>query len=150
MGFYVRALVHAAIGLLFGAGLLIAGMTDPQKVQNFLDITGLWDPSLAFVMGGAVIVTFIGYRLAWRAGRPLLAPRFALPTATAIDARTLIGPAVFGIGWGLAGFCPGPALTSLGAGEAAAWSFVPAMLVGMVAARWLANRQAAAHLAARV
>ena len=132
-------LVNLALGLIFGVGLVVSGMSDPAKVLNFLDLAGSFDPSLAFVMGGAVLVTFIGYRLAWRRHTPLLAPRFRVPSRTDIDARLILGPALFGIGWGLGGFCPGPALTSLGLGAAGTLVFVPAMLAGMWAARRLAG-----------
>lgn len=135
------------IGLLFGLGLVIAGMSNPVKVLNFLDLgaigTGGWDASLAFVLLGAVVVTFVGYRVVLRRDRPALDSRFHLPTATAIDSRILVGPAVFGIGWGLAGFCPGPALTALATGGAPAWLFLAAMFAGMGIARGLAQRQAA-------
>lgn len=133
-------LVNLGIGLLFGLGLVISGMANPAKVLNFLDLAGTWDPSLAFVMGGAVIVTFIGYRLLLKRDRPLLAPKFQLPTRTDIDARLIAGPVLFGIGWGLGGFCPGPALTSIGLGAAGTLGFVPAMFAGMWAARILAER----------
>ncbi len=127
-------------GLLFGVGLVVSGMADPAKVQNFLDLAGIWDPSLAFVMAGAVAVTMAGYRLVLSRPRPWCAPSFDLPAARAIDRRLILGPAVFGIGWGLAGFCPGPALTSLGLGAPGTLMFVPAMLAGMALARWLATR----------
>jgi len=128
-------LVNLALGLLFGLGLVISGMADPAKVLNFLDLTGTWDPSLAFVMGGAVIVAFLGYRLVLERPAPVAATRFHLPTAKGIDERVVIGPAVFGVGWGLSGFCPGPALTGLGLGAPGTLVFVPAMLIGMWAAR---------------
>lgn len=127
--------VHLAAGLLLGLGLIVSGMADPAKVLNFLDIAGRWDPSLAFVMGGAVAVAFAGFALARRRGRPFHAAGFAWPTARAIDARLLSGAAIFGIGWGLAGFCPGPALVALGLGSAGAAVFVLAMLAGMALAR---------------
>jgi hypothetical protein len=101
----------ALAGFIFGLGLLISGMADPAKVLNFLDLAGTFDPSLIFVMLGAVVVTFAGYRLVLRRPRPLLAERFFLPTLKEIDARVILGPAIFGIGWGLSGFCPGPAIT---------------------------------------
>jgi uncharacterized protein len=126
--------------LLFGLGLVISGMVDPAKVQNFLDIFGNWDPSLAFVMAGAVAVAFAGYRLAWRNARPVLDHRFYLPETTAIDLRLVFGAAVFGIGWGLGGYCPGPAFTGLGLFAPGTIVFVPAMLVGM----WLARNAASA------
>jgi uncharacterized membrane protein YedE/YeeE len=128
-------LINLLAGALFAVGLLIGGMGDPAKIQNFLDLTGTWDPSLIFVMGGAVVTTFIGYRLAFARKKPLLAPKFQLPTATALDRRILIGPAVFGIGWGLAGYCPGPALTGLAQGAAGTLVFVAAMACGMALAR---------------
>jgi len=128
-------LINLAIGLLFGIGLVISGMADPAKVLNFLDVFGTWDPSLAFVMGGAVLMTFAGYRLAWRRRRPLLGERFHIPTKTDIDRRLLTGAALFGIGWGLGGFCPGPAFAALGLAQPGTLAFVPAMLLGMYAAR---------------
>lgn len=114
----MRAVVNAIAGLLFGLGLLISGMANPAKVQNFLDLAGTFDPSLIFVMLGAVVVTFVGYRLVFRRPRPLLAERFFVPTVKDIDGRLTIGAALFGIGWGLSGFCPGPAITSLGERDA--------------------------------
>ncbi|MBU8540684.1 YeeE/YedE family protein [Falsiroseomonas tokyonensis] len=146
-------LLHFAIGLVFGLGLVIAGMSNPAKVLNFLDIaaipSGGWDPSLAFVLAGAVAVTFLGYRLVLRRPRPLLAERFHLPTATAIDRRVVLGPAIFGIGWGLAGFCPGPALTALGTGGWPAILFTLAMLAGMAVARRLSRPSAGPESAGR-
>jgi hypothetical protein len=133
-----------AIGLTFGLGLLLSGMSDPAKVLNFLDLAGIgsgtWDPSLAFVMAGAVAVTFTGFRWVLRQPRPLLGETFHLPTRHELDLRIIAGPIIFGVGWGLAGFCPGPALTALGFGSPAAFIFVAAMIVGMLLARWLANR----------
>jgi uncharacterized protein len=143
----MSVLVQFAIGLVFGLGLVIAGMSDPAKVLNFLDLaaipTGAWDPSLAFVMIGAIAVTFIGFKLVLRRSQPIFGGTFHLPSATEIDARILVGPAIFGAGWGLAGFCPGPAFTALTMGGGAAVTFVAAMLVGMAGARWLASRPAA-------
>jgi uncharacterized membrane protein YedE/YeeE len=126
---------------VFGLGLLISGMANPAKVLNFLDAAGSWDPSLAFVMAGAVAVTFVGYRFAWRRPAPLLADRFYLPTAKDIDRPLLLGAAIFGIGWGLAGFCPGPALVSLPLLAKGTIAFVPAMIFGAVFARWLKARE---------
>jgi uncharacterized membrane protein YedE/YeeE len=131
-------LVNLALGLLFGVGLVVSGMSDPAKVLNFLDLFGTWDPSLAFVMGGAVLVAFIGFRLVLRRNQPIAGGSFQLPTRTDIDAHVIVGPAVFGIGWGLGGFCPGPALTALGLGAAGTLAFVPAMIIGMWAARPIA------------
>jgi hypothetical protein len=109
----VRIAVNALAGLIFGLGLLISGMANPAKVQNFLDLAGTFDPSLIFVMGGAVVVTFLGYRFAFTRPQPVLAEQFSLPTAKEIEARVVLGAGLFGIGWGLSGFCPGPAITSL-------------------------------------
>lgn len=119
-------------GLLFGLGLILSGMTDPSKVLGFLDLTGNWDPSLAFVMGGAILVGSIAFRFA--AGRPraLLGDVMHLPTATKIDRRLVVGGLIFGVGWGLAGYCPGPALASLAIGGVKPFVFVLAMLGGMV------------------
>ncbi|MDI7861714.1 YeeE/YedE family protein [Rhizobiaceae bacterium n13] len=128
-------LANLAIGLIFGLGLVLSGMANPAKVQNFLDLFGTWDPSLAFVMGGAILVTFIGYRLVWQRGAPVSGGSFQLPSRTDIDSRILLGPAIFGIGWGLGGYCPGPALTALGLAAPGTLAFVPAMLAGM----WLAR-----------
>lgn len=144
-------LLQFAVGLIFGLGLLLSGMSDPAKVLNFLDFAGIgsgsWDPSLAFVMAGAIAVTVIGYRLVLRRDRPLFGETFHLPTQQELDLRILSGPAIFGVGWGLAGFCPGPALTALGFGTSAAMIFVAAMAAGMLLARWLANRPALSGIA---
>ncbi len=140
-------LVNLALGLLFGAGLVVSGMSDPAKVLNFLDLFGTWDPSLAFVMGGAVLVTFLGYRLVLARGEPIVGNQFHLPTRSDIDARIVAGPAIFGIGWGLGGFCPGPALTALGLGATGTLAFIPAMILGMWAARLLAEGTAAPRTA---
>jgi uncharacterized protein len=131
--------VQFLIGLFFGTGLVIAGMSDPAKVLSFLDVaaisSGNWDASLAFVMGGGVIVAAIGYQLVWRLQRPLFADSFHLPSTTMIDPTIVVGPAMFGIGWGLVGFCPGPAIVALGTGSWQAVLFCAAMFVGMGAAR---------------
>ena len=119
-------------GLVFGAGLILSGMTDPGKVIGFLDLAGRWDPSLAFVMGGAILVGFFAFRLAGRRGKTFLGGALQLPQRRDIDARLVTGSVVFGIGWGLAGFCPGPALVSFGSGVDQAAVFVAAMLGGMV------------------
>ncbi|AST31113.2 YeeE/YedE family protein [Ralstonia solanacearum] len=118
-------------GLLFGAGLMVSGMANPAKVLGFLDLAGRWDPSLAFVMAGAILVGAVAFFIARRRGRSLLGLPLQLPASTAITARLVLGSAAFGIGWGLAGFCPGPALVALGAGAPKAWGFVAAMLAGM-------------------
>lgn len=118
-------------GLIFSAGLIVSGMANPAKVLGFLDIAGNWDPSLMFVMAGAIAVGSIGFAFARRLKRSLLDAPMSLPGATRIDRRLLAGSAMFGAGWGLAGFCPGPALVSAGSGEFKAILFVIAMLVGM-------------------
>lgn len=127
--------IHAIAGLIFGIGLVISGMANPAKVQNFLDLAGTFDPSLAFVMGAAVVVTFLGYRVAFRRSTPLLSDEFHLPTKSAIDGRLLIGAAIFGVGWGLGGYCPGPAVTALPLLAEGTLVFVPAMLAGLLLAR---------------
>lgn len=129
----MNALTSFAAGLVFGIGLFLSGMTDPGKVIGFLDLAGNWDPSLAFVMGGAVLVGFFAFRLAGRRGRTFLGGAMHLPGRRDIDARLVAGSVVFGAGWGLAGYCPGPALASLGAGQVEAAVFVAAMLAGMLA-----------------
>ena len=129
-----RGVVALASGLLFGLGLALAGMTRVEKVRGFLDFAGRWDPSLLFVMGGAVLVHALAWRVAARRPRPVLAPRYELTTLRAVDGRLLGGAAVFGVGWGLGGFCPGPAVVCLAAGAPAAFAFVAAMLAGFVVA----------------
>lgn len=136
----MRLALPYLIGLIFGLGITLAGMINPAKVLNFFDIAGNWDPSLAFVMAGALAVTFLGYRLVLRRPAPLFAPQFHLPTSRAIDARLLGGSALFGLGWGMTGFCPGGALPALGTFEPAVWLFLSAMLSGMMIARMLAAR----------
>jgi hypothetical protein len=126
-----------AAGLLFGAGLALSGMTDPRVVLGFLDLAGDWNPALALVMAGALAVTVPGYRLAFRQDRPLWADRFVLPTASRIDARLIGGAALFGIGWGLAGYCPGPALAALSAGWPGTLIFVAGLGLGLVLVRSL-------------
>jgi uncharacterized protein len=128
----MNALAAFAAGLVFGIGLIVSGMTDPGKVIGFLDLAGRWDPSLAFVMGGAILVGYFSFAAAGRRGRTFLGGAMQLPTRRDIDARLVAGSTVFGIGWGLAGFCPGPALVALGAGIDQAALFVAAMLAGMV------------------
>jgi uncharacterized membrane protein YedE/YeeE len=128
----MSALAAFAAGLVFGIGLILSGMTDPGKVIGFLDLAGRWDPSLAFVMAGAILVGFFAFRLAGRRGRTFLGDALHLPARRDIDRRLVAGSVVFGIGWGLAGFCPGPALVAFGAGVDQAALFVGAMLAGMV------------------
>ena len=129
------------LGLLFGIGLIVSGMSNPAKVLNFLDLVGTWDPSLAFVMGGAVLVAFFGYRIVLKREMPIIGAKFDVPTRTDIDMRLIVGPALFGVGWGLGGFCPGPALTAIGLAATGTLIFVPAMLLGMWIARLLAERR---------
>ena len=119
-------------GIVFAAGLGLSGMTLPTKVIAFLDVTGDWDPSLAFVMGGAIAVHLVATRLLQKRGRPLLAEIFHLPKRSEIDGKLLAGAAIFGVGWGLGGFCPGPALVSAAAGQREAIAFVAAMTIGML------------------
>ncbi|MBD0414313.1 DUF6691 family protein [Oryzicola mucosus] len=130
-------LINLLLGLLFGTGLIVSGMANPAKVLNFLDLAGTWDPSLAFVMAGAVAVASVGFRFVLRRSRPLLASRFQLPTRKEIDPALFFGPALFGIGWGLGGLCPGPAFTALLLSAPGTLAFVPAMLAGIWAARLL-------------
>ncbi len=131
----MNALAAFAAGLVFGFGLILSGMSDPGKVKGFLDLAGAWDPSLAFVMAGAIGVGFFAFRFAGRRARTVLGGALQLPTPRDIDLPLVAGSVVFGIGWGLAGFCPGPALVALGAGYDKAFVFVLAMLAGMLAWR---------------
>ena len=136
--------VNLALGLLFGIGLVVSGMSDPAKVLNFLDPADTWDPSLAFVMGGAVVTAFVGYRLVFKRQKPLAADAFQLPAKKQIDRPLLLGSAIFGVGWGLGGFCPGPALTATMLGAAGTYAFLPMMFVGMWLARMSTRRRIAA------
>ena len=135
-------------GLVFGLGLIVSGMANPAKVLGFLDLAGAWDPSLAFVMGGAILVGFFAFLIAEKRTLSFIGAEMKLPTASAIDSRLLTGSAMFGAGWGVAGFCPGPGLVALGMGESKALVFVAAMLVGMVIFSWLEKRQSTAASAA--
>lgn len=130
-----RIVTALLIGLIFGAGIALSGMINPAKVLNFFDIAKSWDPSLAFVMGGALIVTAIGYRLVLKRPAPLLDTRFHLPARKDIDLPLLAGAGLFGIGWGIAGFCPGGSIPALGLGEPAALIFVASMVCGIAATR---------------
>ena len=123
-------------GLVFGLGLMVSGMANPAKVLGFLDLAGAWDPSLALVMAGAILVGFFAFLVAKNRTRSFIGAEMKLPTASAIDRRLLTGSALFGAGWGVAGFCPGPSLVALGMGEPKALVFVAAMLVGMVIFTW--------------
>ena len=131
----MRILSTLIAGLIFGTGLILSGMANPIKVQNFLDFFGSWDPSLALVMGGAILVTMPGFWLVQKRKTPFFNNVFNLPTRTDFDFRLLAGAAIFGIGWGLGGFCPGPAVTSLSLAAKGTLVFVPAMLIGMTAAK---------------
>lgn len=122
-------------GLLFGLGLAVSGMTDPARVLGFLDIAGAWDPTLMFVLGGAVITTFIGYRLVYMRGRPLFGDSFQLPSKQELDVKLLGGAALFGIGWGLSGYCPGPAIASVGGLSLPLFAMLVAMVVGWFLAK---------------
>jgi uncharacterized membrane protein YedE/YeeE len=133
----MRLITSYLIGLVFGVGIAISGMANPAKVLNFFDLAGTWDPSLAFVMGGALIVTFIGYRFVLKRTTPLMSASFQLPTRRDLDLPLLAGSAVFGVGWGIAGFCPGGALPALGTGRLEVFIFVGALLVGIFAAKAL-------------
>lgn len=127
-------------GALFGAGLVISGMSDPNKVLAFLNLGGRWDPSLIVVMATALITAFLGYRLVWKRGQPTQDSEFHLPSNRTVDGSLVIGAALFGLGWGLAGYCPGPALTALAIAPGEALWFVAAMVAGMTIQGWLARR----------
>ncbi|MFY3385921.1 DUF6691 family protein [Paracidovorax sp. MALMAid1276] len=120
-----------AVGLIFGLGLIVSGMTDPGKVLGFLDLAGLWDPSLALVMGGAIAVGVLAFAVAKKRTTAFLGGAMQLPASRDIDRRLVVGSLIFGVGWGIAGFCPGPAIVSAGAGQPKAIVFVIAMLMGM-------------------
>jgi uncharacterized membrane protein YedE/YeeE len=134
----MQAIATFTSGLLFGLGLVVSGLVNPAKVLNFLDVTGNWDASLAMTMAAAVVTTGLGYRFVMANPAPLFASGFQLPTAIAIDARLIIGAAIFGIGWGLVGYCPGPAIAALSLGSVSTFAFVAAMLAGMAIARTVA------------
>lgn len=127
-----NALVSLIVGTIFGLGLALSGMTQPQKVIGFLDLFGDWDPSLVFVMGGAVVVHLITYRWIRKRPTPLLSTQWHVPTKNEITPQLIMGSILFGVGWGLAGYCPGPALTSLASGSQQTLVFVVSMLVGML------------------
>ena len=135
-------------GLVFGMGLIVSGMANPAKVLGFLDLAGAWDPSLAFVMAGAIVVGFFAFLVAKKRTRSLIGAEMKLPTASAIDVRLLAGSALFGAGWGIAGFCPGPGLVALGMGEPKAVVFVVAMLLGMAIFNWRDKSRAKAPASA--
>lgn len=143
-----RLVTTLVAGILFGAGLALSGMTNPAKVLGFLDIAGRWDASLLFVLGGAVGVTVVAFRFVLRRDAPMLAAAFELPTARHIDRPLVVGAALFGIGWGISGYCPGPAVALLAAPTWETWVFLPAMLAGaalhrMITARGIADPRVA-------
>jgi uncharacterized membrane protein YedE/YeeE len=125
------------VGIVFGAGLALSDMVNPARVQAFLDVAGNWDPTLMFVMGAALLPSAIAYLVRRRMRRPLLGERFSIPESRTLDRPLLLGAALFGIGWGLVGFCPGPAVAGLVLGAWQNWLFVGAMLAGMVLHLWL-------------
>lgn len=132
----IRQITALVAGILFGAGLAVSQMVNPAKVLAFLDLAGRWDPSLALVMGGALATTFVGYRVVLGRDRPVFADRFQLPAARDVDARLLVGAGIFGIGWGLVGYCPGPALASLAFARVESVLFILAMLAGAAVYRF--------------
>jgi uncharacterized membrane protein YedE/YeeE len=134
----MRELIATVAGLLFGLGLIAGGMTDPAKIKGFLDLFGQWDPSLALVMGGGIAVGLVAFAAARRRLRSWTGEHMELPTSTFIDWRLISGGLLFGIGWGIAGFCPGPALVAMASGLGSAWIFVAAMVAGMlIHDRWV-------------
>ncbi|WP_299629320.1 DUF6691 family protein [uncultured Tateyamaria sp.] len=133
----MRLLTVYLIGLVFGLGISISGMANPAKVLNFFDVAGTWDPSLAFVMGGALVVTFIGYRFVLKRPAPIMAKVFQVPTRRDLDLPLIGGSAVFGVGWGIAGFCPGGALPALGTGRIEVVIFVASLVAGIIVAKGL-------------
>ena len=135
-----RTLVALFAGTLFGVGLAVSGMMNPARVVGFLDVAGEWDPTLAFVMGGALLVTIPAFRAILNRPRPVFADGFDLPTKSALDGRLLGGAALFGVGWGLSGFCPGPAVAALTTGLAPVFAFVVAMVAGMAVYSWVFER----------
>jgi uncharacterized membrane protein YedE/YeeE len=136
-----RGLLAFAAGLLFALGLGVSGMTHPEKVLDFLDVAGAWDPSLLCVMGAALGLNLVLFPRILRRDRPVLDAAFDLPEKSAIDARLVLGAALFGIGWGAAGFCPGPAIVSVASGALPALAFAAAMVAGMAAFEWLGRRR---------
>ncbi|MDJ0639840.1 MAG: YeeE/YedE family protein [Paracoccaceae bacterium] len=137
----MRLFVTYLIGVIFGVGISISGMANPAKVLNFFDIAGTWDPSLIFVMGGALVTTFIGYKLVFGRTAPVFGEFFAVPNSRVIDMRLVGGSAIFGIGWGIAGFCPGGALPALGTGRWEVFAFTGALIAGILLARWVSTKQ---------
>ena len=146
MTVFASLLASLLAGLVFGLGLIVSGMADPAKVLGFLDLGGAWDPSLAFVMAGAIAVGALAFALAEKRTVSFLGAAMKVPTSRDIDRRLVVGSIVFGIGWGVAGFCPGPGLVALGMGQVKALVFVLAMLVGMGAFECLERRKQTAKL----
>ena len=143
----MKSITAALSGILFGSGLSLAQMTNPAKVLAFLDFFGAWDPSLAFVMGSALAVSALGYRLARARGESALGEPFSFTTSSQIDARLLVGAGFFGLGWGLAGLCPGPALASLVTGSVPVAIFVAAMVAGMILSQGISRRRSESRIA---
>lgn len=139
----MRLLTALLIGLIFGLGISVSGMINPAKVLNFFDLAGTWDPSLAFVMAGALAVAIPGYRLTLSRPAPAFEPRFQLPDTSVIDRRLVLGSATFGVGWGIAGFCPGGALPAIGTGDPTVFLFLAALIGGLLIARVLQARSPA-------
>jgi uncharacterized membrane protein YedE/YeeE len=137
----LRILAGLGCGLVFGLGLAVSGMMNPAKVIGFLDVAGNWDPTLAFVMGGALLVAAPAYRLILGRGRPVLDGGFSLPTRKGLDRPLILGSAVFGVGWGLVGFCPGPAVAAVVTGLPAVLGFLAAMLAGMALHSWISSER---------
>ena len=133
-------LIAIVAGILFGAGVTVSGMVNPMKVLNFLDVTGIWDPSLAFVMAGGLMLTLIGYRFIFKRSEPLFESSFKLPTTKSVDAKLVLGAACFGLGWGLSGLCTGPAIASIAFGRSETYLFVAAMAAGMVLTKFVQRR----------
>lgn len=131
MGDNKNILASLLVGLLFGLGLTISGMVNPEKIIGFLDITGNWDPTLLVVMASALLTTFIGYRLVFKRQKPVLADAFQIPTKTVIDRPLVLGAVLFGVGWGMSGFCPGPGISAAAIGGVMPWAFIGAMALGM-------------------
>ena len=138
-----RLFLTYLIGAVFGVGITLAGMANPAKVLNFFDFAGTWDPSLAFVMGGALVTTYLGYRYVLRLPAPTMAAAFSLPTRRDIDLPLVAGSATFGIGWGIAGFCPGGALPALGTGRPEVFIFTAALIAGILVAKGLQSARSA-------
>lgn len=138
----MRVVAALATGLVFGTGLIISGMTNPMKVLNFFDVAGNWDPSLGLVMASALLTTAIGYRFVFSYGAPLFSARFDLPSRRDIDVPLVAGSAIYGIGWGLVGYCPGGVIPALGFGRPEPWIFTAALVAGMAAARMARNKKA--------